>query len=73
MTKKISALVEKYIYRLILMIIMIMMSPMMMTKEIANLHGGVPRGKSAEAPTRTFTKLNSCITLLLVLERWPQW
>ena len=73
MTKKISALVEKYIYRLILMIIMIMMTTMM-TKEIANPHGGVlPRGKSPETPTRTFTKLNSCMTLLLVLEPWPQW
>ena len=47
---------------------------MLMTKEVANLHGGVLlRGKSPEAPARTFTKLNSCITLLLVLEPWSQW
>lgn len=55
------------------MMTMIMMKPMM-TKEVANLHGGVmPRAKSPEAPARTFTKLNSCMTLLLVLGRWPQW
>ena len=73
MTEKISALVKKYIYRLILMMTIIMMKPMM-TKEVANLHGGVlPRGKSPEAPARTFTKLNLCMTLLLVLEPWSQW
>ena len=48
MTEKILALVKKDIYRLILMM------ATLMTKEVANLHGGVlPRGKSPEAPVRT--------------------